>query len=111
MSQLIKRARKNVSEIVILVGLYHLNRLVKSNVDFVDDTTFDLYFSICTMEACKMHEDNFWDNRDYLTIFGLKDKIPIKKFCKLEKVVLDQLNWELFVTENDLKQFLNQFEK
>eukprot|EP01080_Neovahlkampfia_damariscottae_P000322 gene322-6736_t len=111
MLTLIKRTVKNISEIVVLAGLYHLDKLVKSDETLVDDSNFDLYFSLCTMESSKFFEDTFWDNRDYLLIFGLKDKISIKKYCKLEKLILEKLNWELFVNENDLKNFLNQFEK
>ena len=111
MLNLIKRSTKNISEIVILAGLYHLDKLVKKDETIVDDTNFDLYFSLCAMESSKFFEDNFWDNRDYLIIFGLKDKISIKKYCKMEKLILDKLNWELYVNENDLRVFLNQFVK
>lgn len=91
----------------VLIGLYYLINIIDQEPLSLDNV--EIHFWMCIILAQKMFEDVFWDNVDYYEFLKIKT-VNIKEFSKLEKKYLNYLNWELYVTIEQLEDFILDFQ-
>ena len=72
--------------------------------------TWKYYFGICVVLGCKMWEDRVYTNGTYLVDMSFeKDGLSLRKFNQLEKTALKVLGYNLFVSFQDFRDFINHY--
>lgn len=106
-STYLTKALKICEKETVIIGLYYLSNIIDKEPLTLDNV--ELHFWMCIILAQKMYEDVFWDNNDYFKLLKIKT-VNISEFSKCEKRYLNYLNWELFVTIEQLENFILDFQ-
>merc|ERR1719401_226064 len=100
----IKRLRKYFlcSDECFVFALVYMDRIGKKNLSMsVCDFTVHRLLVIALMLAAKFHEDKIYVNTYYAKAGGLS----LKEVNLLERVMLQELGWKMFVTTHEYKLY------
>jgi hypothetical protein len=99
------------SPLVFLTALYYIDELSWTNGDFLQEIqSFKLYYSVLLLISSKMHEDSKFENSAFFKMGNLeKEGFTLKEFNQTEILVLNLLDFNLYIPYEDFLLFLESF--
>jgi hypothetical protein len=94
-----------------VVSVIYFERFLADFPFEIDMTNWKFYYGICVVCGCKMWEDRVYTNTTYMQDMEFEKDISLQKFNALEKTALKVLNYELFVSFQTFRQFINEHSK
>jgi hypothetical protein len=86
-----------------ILALLFFERIQK--LETIEQGYTEKFFSICVLLSCKINEDVYLGNSKFFHFFE-ENFEDLKEFNQLEKNILQVLNYELYVSSEELKQFI-----
>jgi hypothetical protein len=99
----ISNSLKMCNSWTVLTGLYYLK--IYSDMDPLSLENLESHFWISIILSQKMHEDLYWDNKDYDRILNFKT-VTCRELSQREWVILESLDYNLVVTMDKLEKFV-----
>jgi len=92
-----------------VVSVMYFERFLNSFIYEVDMINWKFYYGTCVVLGAKMWEDRVYTNHTYMVDMEFDKDIDIVKFNQLEKTALKVLNYELYVSFQQFRDYINLF--
>lgn len=93
-----------------IIAIFYFEKVIDKILDKITRTRIIIkYIGILIMLSSKMWEDSVYSNYVFLYDFDLYKKITEKEWLKLEKEVLEMLDYELYLSEHDFITFIQKY--
>jgi hypothetical protein len=73
--------------------------------------TYHKYYAMCIVLASKMWEDRFYSLRSYYELFDFANTVNFSTFNECEGLILSALSFELFVTYDSFRDYIEYYSK
>lgn len=99
--------KKDVNPLMFLIGCLYLKKLLPKIPTDVNLMEFMVFYTVSATIASKMNEDLYATTKKYWSMY-CKYELPVhfEDFAFAERVLIDLLDWNLYISKEELKTFL-----
>jgi hypothetical protein len=104
------KRKNNINRNSIICSLIYFEKLIKKifQKHRLDIDSFYVYLIVCIVISCKMNEDSYLNNLDYVDIFEFEKIANIETFNNIEVMILKILKYNLFISNDVFENFLKE---